>query len=213
MSDDNLKDAAAQSVAGEGDIRERMRELTLKAIRDRSFDFASMRDLMQQLGEGVAVGAEKRGGDVKEALQSAFRGMDDAFGKSAQAAKLAMEELASKGRDLNDTEIRAALDAMKQMEKDFVATMSSVAGSAGTKVKAEMQELAAHAAKAGTDTGAIVSQTLSEFSRTLSTTTAEATQAGLDAARTLSDRLAQATSGFLAGLSDALARKDDRKDS
>jgi len=45
MNDDNLKDAAAQSVAGEGDIRERMRELTLKAIRDRSFAWQGVHEI------------------------------------------------------------------------------------------------------------------------------------------------------------------------
>ncbi len=212
MNTEDLKGAAEKSMAGEGDIRERMRELTLQAIRDRKFDLASMRDVMQQLSEGVAVGAEKRGEDVRQALQSAFRGMDDAFGKSAHATRLAMEELAAKGREINDTEMKAALEAMKKMESDFVSTLSNVASSAGSKVKAEMQEIAEHAARAGTDTGKIVGQTLTEFSQKLSTTTAEATQAGLEAARTLSDRLAQATSGFLAGLSEALARKDEPKD-
>lgn len=210
MEENDLKAAAARSVEGSGDIRAKVRDLTLQAIRERRFDFAGMRDVMQQVAEGISIGAEKRGSDVRQAVESGFKGLDEALSKSLQATQLAMSELASRGRDFNEQEFRSALDAMKKLEADFSATMSQVAEQAGTRAKGEMQTLASHTARAATDTSAVIAKTLQEFSQRMTNTAAETTHASFEAARLMTDRLAQATSGFLSGLSDALARKDDR---
>lgn len=208
MDSDDLKSAAAKSMEGSGDIRERVRELTLAAIRERKFDFAGMKDVMHQVSDGITIGAERRGEDLKQALGDAYKGMDEAFSKSAQATQLALSELVSKGREFNDSEVRATLEAMRKLEKDLLATLAGSAERTGGRIKEEMQELAAHAARAGTDTGAVIAKTMSDFSHQFARTAGEATQAGVEAAKALSERLAEATSGFLAGLSDALASKD-----
>ena len=142
MDSDDLKSAAAKSMEGSGDIRERVRELTLAAIRQRKFDFAGMKDVMHQVSDGITLGAERRGEDLKQALGDAYRGMDEAFSKSAQATQLALSELVSKGREFNDSEVRATLEAMRKLEKDLLATLAGSAEKTGGRIKEEMQELA-----------------------------------------------------------------------
>lgn len=211
MSDDDLKSSAAKSVAGGGDIRQKVRDITLAAIKDHKFDFAAMRDVMTQVTDGVALGAEQRGSEVKKTLTEAFAGMDDAFSKSAHATQLALTELASKTKEFNDTEVKAALANLKNMETDFVGTLKSSAERASGVVRKEMSELAAHAARTGTDTGTVVTKTMTEFSTRMAATAQESTAASIEAARKMSERFAQVASGFLAGMSDALAGTDPTK--
>jgi hypothetical protein len=132
--------------------------------------------------------------------------------KSVQATRLALEEAASKGREINDTEVRAALGAMKRLEQDMLSTLSGTAQRAGARVKSELEELASHAARAGTDTGAVITRTMTDFSQQLARTAGDATSAGVEAAKAMGERLAEATSGFLAGLSEAMSRKDQPRD-
>lgn len=212
MTTDDLRKEAARSMEGSGDIRERVRELTLAAFRERKFDFAAMREVMQQVSDGISLGAERRGEDLRQALGDAYKGMDEAVSKSVQATRLALDEAASKGREINDTEVRAALDAMKRLEQDMLSTLSGTAQRAGARVKSELEELASHAARTGTDTGAVIARTMTDFSQQLARSAGDATSAGMEAARAVGERLAEATSGFLAGLSEAMSRKDQPRD-
>ena len=226
MSNDDLKSGAAKSVADGVDIRAKVRDMTLAAIRDHRFDFSGMREVMSQMADGITqhalnaqnfvadgitIGAEKHGTEMRQALSQAFAGLDEAFTKSAHATQLALSELTSKTKEFNETELKATLENLKTMEKDLLGSMAKAAERTGGQVKKEMQELAAHATRTGTDTGAAVAKIMGEFSSRVATTAGESTAASFDAARKMSERFAQVASGFLAGMSEALTQKDSSK--
>jgi cell division septum initiation protein DivIVA len=211
MSNDDLKSGAAKSVADGVDIRAKVRDMTLAAIRDHRFDFTGMREVMSQMADGITIGAEKHGTEMRQALSQAFAGLDEAFTKSAHATQLALSELTSKTKEFNETELKATLENLKTMEKDLLGSMAKAAERTGGQVKKEMQELAAHATRTGTDTGAAVAKVMGEFSSRVATTAGESTAASFDAARKMSERFAQVASGFLAGMSEALTQKDSSK--
>jgi len=204
MSNEELKRAASESVAGGGNIRERVRELTLQALQSRKFDYAGFRDVMKSMTEGISLGAEKRGQDVKHALSEAFSGMDQAMSKAAQASSLALKELTDKSREFSQNELKQGLDRMRQMETDFLDSVRQVSQSATSTVKTEWQDLLVHAQRAGTDTGRVVSQTARDFSARMAATMTEGAIASMEAARHVGERFAALASGFLVGMSDAL---------
>ncbi|MCA3135339.1 MAG: hypothetical protein ING70_11565 [Rhodocyclaceae bacterium] len=205
MADETLKSAAADSMAGD-DIRARVRDLTLAAIRARRLDFDAMREVMRDMSEGVATGAEKRGAEMKQALDEAFKGMDEAFTKSAHATQLAMQDLAARARDFNDTELRGTMEGLKHMEGDLLSAMGSAAERVGGRVRTETQEILAHAARVGTDTGGVVARTMTEFSQRMASAASDGARESVEAARLMSERMAQAASGFLAAMSETLAQ-------
>lgn len=209
MADENLESRAAEAVQGAGDIQARVRDLTLAALRDRQLDFAAIQSVMRQVGDGISLGAEKHGAEMKSTLSAAFKGMDEAIGKSAQNAKLTLEELASKGRETSDTEWKSAFETLRRLEGEFVTTVSRLAERTGGAMKEELQSIAAHATRTGTDTGASVAKVTTEFAQRMSALGGDATTAGFEAASVVADRLAQMTSGFLAGVSDAVKPKKD----
>jgi len=206
-----LRQAAADSVASGERIRERVRDLTLKALQQRKFDYAGFREVLQSMTEGISLGAEKRGQDVKAALSQAFTGMDEALTKAAQAGSLAVQEMTAKGREFNEKELRQALDQMQRMEQDFLDTVRQVSQSTGGAVRSEWQDLLSHAQRAGTDTGEVVSRTLREVGGRVAATMADTTVAGMEAARLFGERFAQAASGFLLAMSEALKPDDKPK--
>jgi hypothetical protein len=207
MTNEDLKGAAAKSMAEGGDIRSKVRDLTLAAIQQRKFDFQGMRAVMDDVAAGISLGAQQRSEDMKQALTDAFAGVDEALTKSAHASQLALHELYARTKEINDTELKAAMDSLKGIERDFLATMSQAAERTGGRVKTEMQDLIAHATRTGTDTGAMVAQAVTDLSQRMTASAMESTAAGMAAARTLGERFALVASGFLAGMSEALAAK------
>jgi hypothetical protein len=212
MSDEQIREAASKSMAGEN-IRERVRELTLQALQSRRLDLAATREVITSLTQGISLGAERRGQDLRRALSEAFAGMDQAISKAAQASNLALKELASRGREFSDNELKQGLERMRQMEGDFLDSVRQVSKSASGGVKREWQDLIAHAQRAGTDTGQVISQTARDFAARMTATMSEGAIAGVEAARQFGERFAALASGILAGMSEALRPdKDTDKD-
>jgi hypothetical protein len=210
MSNEQIRAAASESVAAGDNKRERVRELTQQALQSRHLDFDSIRDVMKSMTEGISVGAERRGHDVRSALADAFTGMDQAMSKAAQASSLALKELADRGREFSNTELRQGLDRMRQMEGDFLDSVRQVSQAAGGTVKNEWQELIAHAQRAGTDTGRVISGTARDFSARMTATMSDSAIAGMDAARQFGERFAALASGILAGMAEAIRPGEDR---
>lgn len=210
LTAEEIRQAASESVQG-ADVQRKVRDLTLQALQSRRLDAGEVKAVIQAVTEGVSVGLEKRGGEIKQALSEAISGLDEALQKSAQATHLALQQLVSQSKDFTDHDLKAALDNLKKMEQDFLATLRQVAGAAGTKIKEEFNDLAEHAHRAGTDTGASVAATVAELGNRLSATIASGKAAGQEAAGTVSARLASLASGILAGMADALKEKGEKK--
>lgn len=212
MSNEQIREAANASVAGGEHIRERVRELTLQALQSRRLDFSAMREVMKSMTEGISLGAEQRGQDMRHALSEAFTGMDQAMSKAAHASSLALQQLAARGREFSDTDLKQGLERMRQMEGDFLDSVRQVSQSASGAVKSELQDLVSHAQRAGTDTGKVISQAARDFSARMTATMSEGAIASVEAARQFGERFAAMASGILAGMSEALRDKDgDRK--
>ncbi|MEO8629007.1 MAG: DUF6781 family protein [Betaproteobacteria bacterium] len=211
LSDESLKQSASDWVAAGEQIRERIRDLTLQALQQRKFDYTGFQSVMKSMTEGISIGAEKRGADIKHALAEAFTGMDQAFTKAAQAGSLAMKDLAARGKEFSDRDLKQGLEQMKRMEQDFLETARTVSNNTGGAVQNEWQALLTHAQRTGTDTGALVSQTMREFSGRMASTMTDTTVASVEAAREFGERFAQAASGFLSGMSEALKPGDKPK--
>jgi uncharacterized protein DUF6781 len=211
MSSDELRAAASASMTGGDDIRARVRDLMLQALRERRFDYAGMREVMHSMTEGISIGAEKSGKEVRHALAEAFTGMDQALSKVAEAGSLAMKEMTDRGRQFSQNELKQGVDSMRRMEGDFLDSVRQVSKSAAGTVKSEWQDLLGHAQRTGTDTGRVVADTAREFSSRMASTMSESALAGMEAARTFGERFAAAASGILQGMSEALRPEDKGK--
>ena len=200
MSDD-LREAASESMKRADDIRQRMHDLTLEALRSRRFGRDSVRDVVRALTEGMARGAEGSRLGVRHALAEGFRGMDQALSASVHAGHEALRQLVAAGR-ASENELKQAAAGLRKIEEDFVATVEEVARSANERVRPELGELVRQAAHAGTETGRRGAKLMAEFAL-----------GGLELAGEFGARFAQIAGGVLAGMADALDKRDRGKTS
>src|SRR6185436_10139627 len=171
LSGEDLAQAAAESVKSGEHIRERVRDLTLRAFQTRRFDYEGMKEVLDAMTTGISLGAGQRAGKLRGVVADALSGLDQALMKSAEASQLALQELAAKHREFSDSELKQAIDQMKRLESDFI-------GAAG---KAEFRDFVTHAQRFGTDTGTVVAQTMREFSERIALQMTDAQIAGLEA--------------------------------
>ena len=69
---DEIRDAATQSAKQGGDIRGRVHDLTLEALKARRFDREAIRDVVRSVTEGISRGAEGSGLGVRQTLAEAL---------------------------------------------------------------------------------------------------------------------------------------------
>jgi hypothetical protein len=80
------------------DVQEKVRQLTLRIIRARSFDIKSLRQTASAVLRGARAGVQKelqhssaQTGIARDHLKQAVTGLDVALAQFAEAAKLAVE--------------------------------------------------------------------------------------------------------------------------
>jgi gas vesicle protein len=204
-----LHDEAA-AAASTPDLRERVRELTARALHERRMALNDIREIVSAITSGVGSGLTARGGEMKDGLKQAVSGLDDAIGSAAQAASYTLREAATQGKAFKDTELKASLEQLRDLETQIVDTLKQTAKQSGGKLKEELDHLSDHLKHSGTRTGEQVRDALQQLASGVKASS-EAGRAGLsESASTASERLSQVASGVLAALSDSLKRQSER---
>jgi hypothetical protein len=204
LGGEEIRKAASESVRAGIDIRARIHDVTLLALRSRRFDRHGMREVVQAVTSGMALGAEDSRADLRKALAEAFRGMDEAITRSADASRVALRQLVVTGRELSDNDVKQGLAQMKQLEDDFLSTAARIAEAASDKVRPELRQLLDTARKNGTDTGRVAASAMTELTQRFSTTSLDLALASVEVATEVGSRFALLASGILSGIADAL---------
>jgi len=204
-----LHDEAEAAVANP-DLRERVRELTARALHERRVPLDDLRGVINAITSGVGSGLTARGGEMKDGLKQAVSGLDEAVGSAAQAASYTLQEAIAKGKDYKDSELKASLEQLRDLETQIVDTLKQTASQSGGKLKEELEYLIDHLKISGTRTGEKVRDALQQLASGVKASS-EAGRAGLsESASTASERLSMAASGVLAALSESLKRQSER---
>ncbi len=211
LSGERLKESASESVRKGDDIRARVHDLTLLALRSRRFDRREIREVVRAITEGVTLGAEHSRTGLRQSLSEAFRGLDEALRKSSEAGQNALRQLLATGRGFSDQELKQALVNMKKIEDDFLSTVGQVAEAANERVRPELREILEGARRTGTETGKQVAGMMTEFAKRFSVASIDVALSGLEAASEFGARFTQVASGFLAGVADALMERQPQK--
>jgi hypothetical protein len=193
---ETIRQAAADSMRHGEDIRRRVHDLTLEALKNRRFDREGIREVVRAVTEGVTRGADADGSGLRQRLGEAFRGMDEALTKSVAAGQQALRQMVATGRGFSEHELKQGVAGLKKIEHDFVETVNEVAASANERLRPELKEALRQTLHAGTETGRQTARLMAEFTLT-----------GIELAGEFSARFAQVASGVLAGMADALQQR------
>ena len=207
-----ITDAASETIARGVDIRERVHDLTLHALKDRSFDRDGIQDVIRAVTQGVALGADRDRVDMRQAMSEALSGLDKALRTSAEAGQMALKELASTGRDFSDTSSsrRSPICASSKRISSPPSARLPTLPASGCSPSCARRSAAAR--RSGTETGRQVARVMSDFAQRFSVASLDATVSGLEMASEFGARFAELASGVLSGLADALRTQKTERD-
>ena len=193
-----LAGEAAAPVTEDQAIRQQVKGLTSQVLQQGRVDPEAVRDVVRAVigrtpGNPAASGAEAR-----ELFADAVRALDEALMKSASATHGALQQLASRGKDFTDNDLKEALVSLRKLEEDYTAAANRVAEAMGGNLRREITELAVHAQNVGVEASARVASMMGEFASGMGAAPGLATMRGA------SVRMALLASGVLAGVADAL---------
>lgn len=210
MTLEEIKAAAGRLVQAGGEVREKLRALTVQALTQRDLAEREIREVLGAITEGVSLGASQRADEVKAALTDALHGVDDALSHAAEAMQLAIDEVASDAREFGSNDLQQGLDDLKKLEATFLEIVGRVAESASGLVKQEMAAIAEHGKRIGTDTGARVKAVSDDLGNRVRAAAHEAADAGKQAARVIGARVAGMASRKLGEIAVRLNEKAEQ---
>ena len=188
-------------------IRERVKGLTSQALQEGRIDPEAVRDIARAVIGGTAGNMAMSGVETRELFADTVRKLDEALVKSASATHDALQQLAARGKDFTDNDLKEALVSLRKLEQDYAATASRIAEVMTGNLRREMMELAAHAQNVGVEASARVASMMGEFAEGVGATS------GISRIRDASARMALLASGVLAGVADALRDQSEAKNS
>lgn len=204
---EEIRAAAQQLVKSGQDVREKLHELTMKALTQRQLAEQEIREVLGAITEGVSLGATERAEEMREALSQALQGVDDALGYAAEAMHLALGEAGSHAQEFAEHDVKQSLSELKKLEEMFLDTVRRTAQGASGLVRQEMAALLEHAGRAGTGTGGRVKEVVEDLGNQLRSTAHEASDASKRAAREIGVRVATLASRKLAEIAEKIEQK------
>jgi hypothetical protein len=184
-------------------IREHAKELTSQVLQQGRVDPEAVRQVANAVLGRTSASADAM---TRELFPEAVRQLDDALMKSAGVTHDALQQLASRGRDFTENDLKEALVSLRQLEKDYVAVSSRLAEAMSASLRREITELAAHAQNLGVEASVRAASIMGEFASNVGAGSALATVRGPSA------RMAMLASGVLAGIADALRAHTETKE-
>jgi hypothetical protein len=197
---------AAPAAVEDQPIRERVKELTSQVLQQGRVDPEAVREVASAVLGRTPGSTAVTGAKAREFFGDAVRQLDDALVKSASATHGALQQLASRGQDFTDNDLKEALVSLRKLEEDYVAVSNRLAEAMSANLRREMTEIAAHAQNLGVEASVRVASMMGEFARSMDA------GSGLATVRGASARMAMLASGVLAGIADALRAHTEAKE-
>lgn len=193
------------------DVRETVRQITLKALSDGALDMAAMRRVMKAVVSGARSGAAQRPEHERQALGDAMKGLDEALAAAAQATQLAVQEAAGRTAEFSRHELGRALEDLKGLESQFLDTLSTAASGASDLAATTLRDLVTHARSSGTVVGRHVTTALGQLADTMATAAKDRADAGVGSLRQGGAALAGMAAGLLTGIAEHLQSPSGEK--
>ena len=205
MNQPTTSDAASAATAEDQEIRERVKGFTSQVLQQGRVDPDAVREIVRAVMGGSPGNPAASSTNARELFAEAVRTLDEALVKSASETHHALQQLASRGKDFTDNDLKEALVSMRRLEQDYAAAATRIGEAMNTNLRREMAEIAVHAQNVGVEASARVVDLLGQFAGAIGAAPAMAT------ARDASARVTLAFSGILAGVADALRDQSKAK--
>jgi hypothetical protein len=190
-------------------VQEKVRQLTLRMIGNRSFDIKSLRQTTGAVLRGAQAGVQKELQQpyaqtqvARDRLKQAVTGLDVALAQFAEAAKLAVQEAAGRAQKYTNEDLELARSDLKLLESMFMETLQNSASAARDAAGEILNNLAAHTRTYGSAVGTQMKDTLGVIAHQIDAAGRAQVGAGLHLAKNTADLLRKIAAGVLSGMAD-----------
>lgn len=204
---EETREAAKQAVS-EDDIREQVKNITIKALSDHQLDKESIKQIIHAVVEGVSEGVGDSSEKLKPKLKETLDGIDDALGKGAIAAKLAIEEAAGKTEKFAKEDLNGAINNLRDLEDNFIDTINTVAKQTSDLTGTVLTELSDHLKKSGTSSGKEAVDAVKSINDALLNVGKETINELSQATQSAGGHFANIASGILSGMAETIQPKN-----
>lgn len=195
---------AAAAATDERPIQERVKELTSQVLQQGRVDTDAVREVVDAVLGRAGRNAVPSGPIAREFFAETVRQLDEALVKSASATHYALQQLASRGKDFTDNELKEALTSVRKLEQDYAAVANRLGDAMSANLRREMSELASQAQNLGVEASVRVASMMNAFANSMGAGSA------IETVRGASARVAMLASGVLAGIADALHEQNEK---
>lgn len=209
-NDTSTLEAEVRDTVEQGNnVQEKVRQLTLRVISARSLDVESVRQTASAVLRGAQAAVQKElqhsSGQThiaRDHLKQAVTGLDVALAQFAEAAKLTVQEAASRAQKYSSEDLKLARSDLASLETMFVETLQSSALAARNAAGEILYDLAAHTRIYGSAVGRQLKETLPVFASHIGEAGRTQVGVGLHLAKNTSDLVRQIAAGMLTGLAE-----------
>jgi hypothetical protein len=188
-------------------LRQAVRQATLGALQGRELSLKNIKDVLGTVSKAASTGVAQSNlpqMDVENVLNSIVSGMDDALLNAVEANRLALQQFASQGVDLQEKNLKQALSELEKIEDALIEAVKKSAEVANAQLGATWAQVVDKLQAGGTTSGARASTTVEQFAEQMQTAVRDTRAASLKAAQALAESYGALVSGVLIGMSEAL---------
>ncbi len=197
----------ARSVASEGvSIRDRVRDLTVGALRELTLKPGAVSGVVEDVLDGVSSGVAGAIPDSRRrAWREAFEGMNEAMSTLGSSAARTARGVQQRGAEIWEKDVHAATRGLRSATDEFLHTVGSFARRVSGEAREELESMVNRSRRAGSRAGESARHAMDVFDGGLIETSGEAVRAGVAAVRGAASGLAMAAGGLLEGLGEVAA--------
>jgi hypothetical protein len=193
-------------------VRDRVKDLTVRALQDRTLRRGEVSGLVDEVLEGASDGLEASiPASRTSVLRQVFEGLSDAVGEAASAGAGAARELRRRGETIARREVPAAARRVRAANEEFLSAAGRFASRLTGEAREELESLVRRARRSGSAVGASARDAAAAADGRLLELTGEAVRAGVGVVRRAAGGLAMAAGGLLEGLAEVATPKAPRR--
>ena len=188
-------------------LRRAVHQVTRGALQGRELSLKTIKGVLGAVTKAASTGAAQSGlpaVDLENLLNSAVGGMDDALLKAVEANRVALQQFASQGVDMQEKNLKKALSDLEKLEDTLIGAVKKSAEAASAQLGAPWAQVLDKLQAGGTMSGAQAATTAEQFAQQMQTAVRDTRAAGLKAAQAMAESYQALVSGVLIGMSEAL---------
>ena len=198
----------SEATAKQGDaLRKAVNDATLKALQGRELTMQNIRTVLKTITQAASTGLAKNPAspvDLESMLEKAMAGMDSALLKAVEANRKALQQFVDQGVNLQEGQLKEAVDNLEKMEDTFFSTVTKAAHSSGGPLQAQWDNVLKTMKLSGSETGTQASDAVQKLMTQTQDALRQNRAMGMRAAQAMMNGYSTLVSGVLIGMSDAL---------